>query len=67
MEQETQETKKSIVLDCNLWIKIVSEKDSDFTKHVLTGNYLVILTSYMVVEILRVLKRLSHRLPVPSA
>jgi len=55
---------QSVVLDCNVWINDFLQKESDLRKKLLQEPYQVILTSYMVVEILRVLKRLSVRLSV---
>ncbi|MHA2364238.1 MAG: hypothetical protein ACXAC7_09795 [Candidatus Hodarchaeales archaeon] len=59
---ETNDSRISIILDCNLWIRLITESTNKFRKKLLSGNYEIIITSYMVVEILRVLKRLSSRL-----
>jgi len=55
---------QAVVLDCNVWITNFLHKESALRRKLRQDPYQVILTSYMVVEILRVLKRVSVRLSV---
>lgn len=51
-----------VILDCNVWITDFLRKTSKLREKIALNNYQVVVTSYMVVEILRVLKRVSPRL-----
>lgn len=55
---------QSVIFDCNVWITDFFKKKSELRKKITDNEYQVILTSYMVVEILRVLKRISIRLSI---
>ena len=55
---------QSVIFDCNVWITDFFKKKSDLRNKITHNKYQVILTSYMVVEILRVLKRISNRLSI---
>lgn len=56
---------QAVILDCNVWITDFFTKKSELRNKITHKKYQVILTSYMVVELLRVLKRLSGRLSTP--
>jgi predicted nucleic acid-binding protein len=53
------EKRKPAVLDCNVWLCLLSAKDARLQDKVVEQGYPVIITSYGVVEVLRALKRLS--------
>lgn len=59
-KSETQ----SVIFDCNVWITDFFKKKSELRNKITHNKYQVILTSYMVVEILRVLRRISIRLSI---
>ena len=59
---------KQIVLDCNVWIEILTDPN-DKLRNVLfnkDSEYQIILSSYMIVEILKVLKRLASKFNISS-
>lgn len=62
MNERLQRTPQSVIFDCNVWITDFFTKESNLRNKIVNNKYEVILTSYMVVEILRVFKRLSSRL-----
>lgn len=64
MSLQIKNTDKEIILDCNVWITDFLKKESDLHKKIRDDNYVVIITSYMAVEILRVLKRVATHLSV---
>ncbi|MFW9916194.1 MAG: hypothetical protein ACFFGZ_11360 [Candidatus Thorarchaeota archaeon] len=64
MSRPAHNQQHRVVLDCNLWIKLHTKRDWDLAGRILQGDYQIILTSYMVVEILRALKRLARKLSI---
>lgn len=64
MEKPKKSEIQSVIFDCNVWITDFFKKESGLRNKITNNKYQVILTSYMVVEILRVLKRLSPRLSI---
>ena len=59
---------KQRVLDCNVWIEILTNPN-DKLRNVLfnkDSEYQIILSSYMIVEILKVLKRLASKFNISS-
>ncbi len=52
---------KELVLDCNVWIEILTDSTSKLQKILFfnESEYRIILSSYMIVEILKVVKRIS--------
>ena len=54
----------SIILDCNLWIDLIRDHPSGFRSKLLSGRLIIIISSYMAVEILRTLRRLAGRIDV---
>jgi len=50
-----------IIFDCNIWMEIFFEDRIDLIKNVY-NKYEIIITSYCVVETLRVLRRISTKL-----
>lgn len=53
---------KILIFDCNIWIRIILEHPNcAIEKKIKTLNASVLITSYMIIEILRVLKRISIR------
>jgi len=64
MDKRKKNAIKSVIFDCNVWITDFLKKESELRNKITNNKYQVILTSYMVVEILRVLKRLSIRLSI---
>lgn len=64
MGQRNKSKAQSVILDCNVWITDFFKKASRLRNKIDHNNYQVFLTSHMVVEILRVLKRLSTRLSI---
>ena len=56
-----QEDLPALVIDCNLWISILTQPENELKEILFKGTFRVVLTSYMVVEILRVLQRLASR------
>ena len=59
---------KQIALDCNVWIEILTNPN-DKLRNVLfnkDSEYQIILSSYMIVEILKVLKRLASKFNISS-
>ncbi len=61
MKKDESSSPPMIILDCNLWIKLLLEKMSPLRLCLIRYEFPIVLTSYMVVEILRVLKRLAVR------
>lgn len=64
MDKQKKSETQFVIFDCNVWITDFFKKKSKLRIKITQNNYQVILTSYMVVEILRVLKRLSVRLSI---
>ncbi len=64
MDKRKKSETQFVIFDCNVWITDFFKKKSKLRIKITKKNYQVILTSYMVVEILRVLKRLSVRLSI---
>ena len=64
MEKPEKSEILSVIFDCNVWITDFFKKESGLRNKITNNKYQVILTSYMVVEILRVLRRLSPRLSI---
>ena len=62
MAKHSKSEMQSVIFDCNVWITDFFKKKSELRNKITHSKHQVILTSYMVVEILRVLKRLSTRL-----
>jgi len=52
---------QKVIFDCNVWLEIFLDEKWDLMHKIFRTNK-IILTSYCVVEILRVLRRLSIRL-----
>lgn len=65
MDKNKKNKTQSVIFDCNVWITEFFKKKSELRNKMTSNKYRVILTSYMVVEILRVLKRTSNRLSIP--
>ncbi len=61
MKKDESRSPPILILDCNLWIRILLEKNSPLRSYLTKNEFPIVLTSYMVVEILRVLKRLAIR------
>ena len=49
------------ILDCNVWIQVLLNNSVILQEKIIRCQYPIIITSYGVVEILRVLKRFSSR------
>jgi predicted nucleic acid-binding protein len=64
MDKHKESETQSVIFDCNVWITDFFKKESELRNKITNNKYQVILTSYMVVEILRVLRRLSTRLSI---
>ena len=64
MEESKKSEILSVIFDCNVWITDFFKKESGLRNKITDSKYQVILTSYMVVEILRVLKRLPTRISI---
>ena len=64
MNQDSKGNLKTFIFDCNIWIEVITDTESKLTDIVFNNNVNIVLTSYMIVEILRVLKRLSIRLKI---
>ena len=64
MAKHSKSEMQSVIFDCNVWITDFFKKKSELRNKITHSKHQVILTSYMVVEILRVLKRLSPRLSI---
>jgi len=64
VEEPGKERRQPLILDCNLWIELITKKECHLREKILTGNYSIIITSYMAVETLRVLKRLSSKMNI---
>ncbi len=64
VEDPDKERRRPFILDCNLWIELITKKECPLREKILTGDYPLIITSYMAVETLRVLKRLSSKMNI---
>jgi predicted nucleic acid-binding protein len=51
----------AFIFDCNLWVTLLTQPSSKLQSALARESRRVIVTSYLVVEILRVLKRLASR------
>ncbi len=61
MDRSITEQDLVLILDCNLWIKMLTGRNPEFTKIFQLERVQIILTSYIAVEILRSLKRLAPK------
>jgi predicted nucleic acid-binding protein len=59
MNQSSDEGRKPVLLDCNAWIQLYLSEDPKLSAVIFDDQYPIIVTSYCVAEILRVLKRVS--------
>jgi predicted nucleic acid-binding protein len=50
---------RPVILDCNVWIGIILGYEKRLDKKIIDDHYPVIVTSYGIAEIMRVLKRLA--------
>ena len=64
MDKHERSETQAVIFDCNVWITDFFKKKSELRNKITHNKFQVILTSYMVVELLRVLKRLSVRLSI---
>ena len=64
MEREEEGAKIRLVLDCNIWISDFLQEKSMLRDIINDGHYRILITSYMAVEILRVLQRQATRLSI---
>ena len=53
-----------IVLDSNVWISLITVPKNPLWVKIKSENYQIILTSYMICEILRVLRRITARINI---
>jgi len=55
------ESRVSAILDCNIWIQLLLGKNNLLQQKIIIQKYPLIITSYGIVEILRVLKRFASQ------
>ncbi len=54
-----------LILDCNVWLFLLTTEDKRLDQRTIRGNTPIILTSYGAVEILRAMRRITRRLRIP--
>lgn len=57
----TTESRVPAILDCNVWIQLLLGKNILLQQKIMIQQYPIIITSYGIVEILRVLKRFASQ------
>jgi len=62
--QETKRERTPAIIDCNVWIDLLSGNDA-LEKKIVEEGYPIIITSYGVVEVLRALGHIARKLKIP--